>query len=433
MRLTGILGRLLILFGLAGAVPVGAQAEAEDSFARRAADLVILVNGGGKAEEIFSPAFLSQISEAQVRTVAQQLRAQIGRARTVQSIARKSPTSGSVTLDFERGTATFDVVVASAASHLIEGLLVTKTALKDDSLARVTAEIAALAGESSLAVVRLGEGPPAMMTAVEAEQPLAIGSTFKLFILAELSRQVTTGERDWNDVVALDRRSLPSGQLRDWPLGSPLTLHTLAALMISVSDNSATDMLLHTLGRENVEAILPSLGVTAAARNRPFLSTIEAFALKSGGDELLRRWKAGNEVERRATLAALAPIDPSSLEIARLGVSPAAIQTVEWFASAEDMVRTMDWLRQNGDSTALDVLAINPGVSEETAGEFAYLGFKGGSEPGVLNVTYLARTKAGRWYAVSGSWNDPANTLDEAKFIGLMTRALSLLTEAPAA
>ena len=30
-----------------------------------------------------------------------------------------------------------------------------------------------------------------------------------------------------------------------WPRGSPVTLHTLAALMISQSDNSATDMLLH--------------------------------------------------------------------------------------------------------------------------------------------------------------------------------------------
>ncbi len=48
------------------------------------------------------------------------------------------------------------------------------------------------------------------MAAHEAARPLAIGSTFKLFLLAELSRSIHAGERKWTDVVPLDRRSLPS-------------------------------------------------------------------------------------------------------------------------------------------------------------------------------------------------------------------------------
>ena len=128
---------------------------------------------------------------------------------------------------------------------------------------------ARLPGQTSIAVARLGEGAPVMLAGHEPDRALAIGSTFKLFILAELSRQIRAGERRWSDVVPLDRRSIPSGMLQNWPPGSPLTLHSLAALMISISDNSATDVLLRTLGRGNVERMMTTLGVAAAERNRP--------------------------------------------------------------------------------------------------------------------------------------------------------------------
>src|SRR6185436_20311127 len=131
---------------------------------------------------------------------------------------------------------------------------------------------------------------PAMLASLEPEQPLAIGSAFKLFILAELNRQIGAGQRHWSDVVALDRRSIPSGTLQTWPPGSPVTLHTLAALMISVSDNSAADMLLHLLGRENVERMMGTLGVSSAARNRPLISTVEMGAIKTGPAPSVNAW-----------------------------------------------------------------------------------------------------------------------------------------------
>ena len=38
---------------------------------------------------------------------------------------------------------------------------------------------------------------------------------------------------------------------------------------------------------------------------------------------------------------------------------------------------------------------------------------KGGSEPGVLNLTWLVRNRAGTWHVVTGSWNNPAAPLEE--------------------
>ena len=288
-------------------------------------------------------------------------------------------------------------------------------------------EIVGLPGEVSLAAARLEEAGPANFLTEKAERPQAIGSAFKLFVLAELVRQVKAGERRWSDVVPLGTPSLPSGLVQGWPKGSPMTLHSLAALMISISDNSATDTLLGVLGREKVERLLPELGVRAPERNRPFLSTRDAFVLKMGDPALMARWKAADEAGRRALLPQLERAETSTLDPSRLGGRTAEIGTVEWFASPADLVRTLDWLRRSGDRTALDLLAINPGLGPALAKDFAYFGFKGGSEPGVLNLSFLLRARSGRWMAVSATWNNEAAVLDEARFVTLMSRLIGLM------
>jgi Beta-lactamase enzyme family len=197
--------------------------------------------------------------------------------------------------------------------------------------------------------------------------------------------------------------------------------------MVSRSDNSATDTLLAVLGRDKVEALLPALGVRAPERNRPFLSTREAFALKLGDPSLLAQWKAADEAGRRALLPRLAAIPTESLDPSRLAGGPADIGAVEWFASPADLVRTLDWLRRSGDPAALDLLAINPGLGPALAKDFAYFGFKGGSEPGALNMSFLLRSREGRWMAVSATWNNEAAALDEARFAALMSRLIALM------
>ncbi len=213
--------------------------------------------------------------------------------------------------------------------------------------------------------------------------------------------------------------------MHSWPDGSPVTLHTLAAMMISISDNTATDMLLHTLGRENIERRIPAIGVTAGARNRPLLSTREAFALKRGGPELLARWTAADERARRAILESLATAPLGT----RAGSGPIGIEEAEWFASAEDMVRAVDWLRRNGGDETRAIMAINPGLSPDLAGEFSYFGYKGGSEPGVINMTFLVRSRSGVWHAITGSWNNSAAVVDNDRFAKLMDRAVRLVRE----
>lgn len=417
--------RLMLLLGLAAA-PAGA-AEPSAAFTRRAAELVRVLNGELDAKLVFSPAFLAQVPEAQVKEVAGQLRSSYGPARETVRIEPKSPESGAVLVRFERAVVRFQMAIGPKPPHLVEGLLVSGAESSAADVPALFGEIVGLPGEVSLAAARLEEAGPAAFLTQKADRPLAIGSAFKLFVLAELVRSVKAGERKWSDVVPLGSPSLPSGLVQDWPKGSPITLHSLAALMISRSDNSATDTLLGVVGREKVESLLPVLGVRAPERNRPFLSTREAFALKLGDPALLAAWKKADEAGRRALLPRLDQVQAAALDPSRLGAGPAEIGTVEWFASPDDLVRTLDWIRRSGDSTALQLLAINPGLGPSVAGEFDYFGFKGGSEPGVINLSLLLKTRAGRWLAVSATWNNESAVLDEGRFVALMSRLVSLL------
>ncbi|HEX8528321.1 serine hydrolase [Allosphingosinicella sp.] len=414
---------LLVLLWPASAI----AAEPSPALAARATELVAVLNGETARDRFFSPDFLIQVPARGFGEIAAQLRTSYGRAKSVERVEAGGANSGIVVMWFERAVVRFRMAVGPKPPHLVEGLIVTGAESSAVDVASVFGEMVKLPGEVSLSAARLEEAGPADFLTEKAERPLAIGSAFKLFVLAELVRSVKAGERKWSDVVPLGRPSLPSGLVQDWPKGSPVTLHSLAALMISRSDNSATDTLLEVLGREKVERLLPALGVRAPERNRPFLSTRDAFALKLGDPALLERWKAADEAGRRALLPQLERVEASTLDPSRRGGRPAEVAAVEWFASPADLVRTLDWLRRSGDRTALELLAINPGLGPGLAKEFDYFGFKGGSESGVLNLSFLLKTRSGRWMAVSATWNDPAAPLDEPRFVALMSRLVTLL------
>ncbi|MBD0336950.1 MAG: serine hydrolase, partial [Cyanobacteria bacterium Co-bin13] len=250
---------------------------------------------------------------------------------------------------------------------------------------------------------------------VNAEQPLAVGSAFKLAVLAALRGEIEQGQRRWDEVVALqpDWKSLPSGLLQDWPDGTALTLETLATLMISLSDNTATDTLIHTLGRQPIESL--------SSRNRPFLSTREFFALKNPQNaSVLEQFRAGDEAERRTLLGALAEAPLPSVNV--FAGDPVA-PDVEWFFSAQELCALM---AQVDD---LPLMQVNPGVADPQS--WAATAFKGGSEPGVLNLTSQVQSRSGTPYCVSATWNSSSQSLDEAALTQLYSGILTGLQSAP--
>jgi len=237
-----------------------------------------------------------------------------------------------------------------------------------------------------------------------------VGSAFKLAILLALKQEIQQGRRSWTDLAGLKDadKSLPSGILQDWPVGSPFSLHTLATLMISRSDNTATDLLLHTLGRERVEQVLP------ASYPFPLLSTREAFVLKLNAPDSLRtRFVEGDEAARRAVLTGIAALPLP--EAAAMGPDPTHLE-IEWPLSVRQLC---DLLGQVAD---LDVFTVNAGVTDRNL--WKSVAFKGGSEPGVLNLTTQVTDAAGHRISVCATWNRKDEVVDETRFVGIVAGIL---------
>jgi len=99
--------------------------------------------------------------------------------------------------------------------------------------------------------------------AINADQPFQMASVFKIPILAELLSQVDAGRRSLDDRVVLadEMKSPGSGVLKELSAGTSLTVRDLATLMIIVSDNTATDILLGLVTKDAVNARLRACGL----------------------------------------------------------------------------------------------------------------------------------------------------------------------------
>lgn len=392
---------------------------------QRLDQLPAIINGEGDYDTYFAAGFRDQVPEAKFRELGKQLSTAMGKASGVEQVAPLGPNEATIVIGFERGIARGRISIDPNAPHSVVGLLFTGTEMRGDSAAKIEADFRALPGSAGYGVYRLGGATPVAMNALNGDRAAPLGSGFKLWVLAEAARQVKAGARRWSDVVPVGARSLPGGVLQNWPAGAPVTLHTLATQMISISDNTATDTLMTALGRANVDAMVRKSGVANPDASLPLLTTGEFFRLKHPSNAALAADWATLSPEARAKRLADPKVKATPLDAALFGDKPLALQ-IEWFASPADMARVLDTIRKTGDDQALAILAVNPGGD---ASRYAYQGFKGGSEPGVISASYLVRTRAGEWRAVTGNWHRADAVVDQAQFFGLMNRALTLAAE----
>lgn len=401
----------------------------------------------------FEDGFLVAVPAKRLASLAKGIHRQAGAVVEISALRRDGPWSGRYEFLLERGRALVATITLSpAAPHRISGLHFSAPQEVHDDWGALDAAARALPGRAAIFASRL-DAPPKPAAPGDAssvldkgagpsraaglvDEPLAIGSAFKLWILGALVDEARAGRLSGAEVVRLDPRwkAPPSGRLQDWPDGAPTTLFGLATAMISESDNTATDHLLHVLGRARVEAMLEPMGLASAARNQPLLSSGEMFRIKCGPAED-PPWERLDPAARRARLAAWAasPLPRERLDLGRLS-RPTRIDSVEWFASARELARTLDWLRRataTGPAAPLRaILAVNPGLPG-VAARHAWCGYKGGSEPGVLCLAFLLEDGRGRWWALVGIHNDPQEPLVEARLLGLVESAARLLAREP--
>lgn len=391
----------------------------------RIEQLPSVLAGTMKYDDYFAPSFLAAVPEAQLKAISDQFITQNGKPLKVVAVEPNGPNGATIKIEYEKAIATADIAIESTAPNKIVGLLVRGFEIKGDTPAKIDADFAALPGKAGYLVEKIGaDGKRQQIAGRATGQQFAIASTFKLYVLAELASQVQAGRRSWSDVVPILDSNYSSPATQNWPRSTPVTLQTLATWMISVSDNAATDALIRVLGREAIEEKLATIGHSAPDKTLPMLTTVEAFALKSN-TALRTRFEQATEAQQRDLLAKeAAALKYERIDITALGSGPAAIDSIEWFASPADIANLLENIRRTENQTALEVMAVNKGLPPTSAAKWQYLGYKGGSEPGVISMSFLAQSKEGDWYAISGSWNNAAKEVDINAFTALMARLM---------
>lgn len=408
-----------------------ATAQTNDFLQQRAREVAAQFRQNpGAYEKLFAPSFLAQIPVAQLDEIFKSLSAQLGKCTDAKLVEAKNVNAGKFDLIFEKGyTVRLTLTIEGAAERLIIGAFFEPPAKSSGTLAEIVGELKNLPGETSLFVAKLNDKGATPIIAHNADKQMPLGSAFKLYILSELVRQINAKERKWSDVVVLreNYKSLPSGIMQNWATDTPITLQTLATLMISISDNTATDALLFELGREKIENAVAASNHAQPNVNQPFLSTSELFKLKTPANQKLAEQylKLDAKGKRRFLNDTIAPIRRETVE--PYG-EPRFVESLEWFASSADVCRLLDSIRRQTttDATARQILAINPGLSISPE-RWQFAGYKGGSEPGVLNMSYLLQSEIGNWYAFSVGWKNKDRALDEKQFFALVQRILNLI------
>jgi beta-lactamase class A len=142
---------------------------------------------------------------------------------------------------------------------------------------------------------------------IHGDEIMPQASSIKIAVLANLYLQAQQGKLKLSDEYVVRASDLVSGS--DIMLGltpgvTRLTLRDLATMMVAVSDNSATNILIGRVGMDNVNAMLDSLGLHATRLRRQMMD------LKAAGEgrenvstpremmtllEAIYRWKLLNK------------------------------------------------------------------------------------------------------------------------------------------
>jgi D-alanyl-D-alanine carboxypeptidase len=274
-------------------------------------------------------------------------------------------------------------------------------------------------GLAAYEVGREGEG-----VYLNADNPLPLASVVKVLHLVSYARAVQVGELDPDTVVPLaelERYYLPNSDLGSHPravaalvseervFGDPpaILLEDVPRMMIEFSSNAAADYLHMLLGQQRIEETAIALGFARQTAPCPFLGQfllmghrdeglapvtklvqdlprysreVMAVTEQYSGDQEFRDEAGGWQRANRPTIEAQQlfseQLNPhgSAREYANL-MAQIALNTLGPWEESVRIRRYLEW----------------PTHFTENQERLAWLGYKGGSLPGVLTVVYYAQ------------------------------------------
>lgn len=118
-------------------------------------------------------------------------------------------------------------------------------------------------------------------------------SMIKVFILAMLMEKVRDGQLSLDDTLTInaDDKVDGAGVLSGYPTGISISINKLARLMITESDNTATNILIDLLGMNNINLYIQQNGYNDSKLQRKMMDT---NAVKNGRDNYTSVTDLGN-------------------------------------------------------------------------------------------------------------------------------------------
>ena len=365
-------------------------------------------------EAHFDSGFLAKVSPNKINSVLSGLQSSSGPSLDGLLLIESTALQAVATMGGQQWT----VSISVDSAGLIEGLLLSRSQAPPESWAQLDRDLAALSPQASFLAARIssnGTCIPIHQLAPSTTRPLA--SMFKLFVLGALAREIADGKVSWDQDLTvtplLKSTGSVAGSLQYSPAGTKVTVQQAATKMISISDNTAADMLINLVGRAAVESqVRQWTGGTAL--DNPFLTTRELFILHGVNfPRLANQYLSLKPRERTSFLTS--SVDPVSLSQVQQSTNPRDINSIEWFASPLDVCRAFVGLQQLSTRLGLaaigSVLSTNTGDIQPEESTWPTIWFKGGSEPGVLTLGYLAKDSSGHTFVVVVMAENPSAPL----------------------
>jgi beta-lactamase class A len=160
-----------------------------------------------------------------------------------------------------------------------------------DSLSGLAPKLAHLAnstpGMVAISVVDLTKG---YAISINGDMNLPAASTIKVPVMVEVMRQIALGTFGFERTVSLQDgdRDCGYGALCEARWGSKYTVRRLLWSMITVSDNTAANMLIRLVGRQNINGTMQSLGLTQTWLGDSIHSDGDVRKLRTSANDMMR-------------------------------------------------------------------------------------------------------------------------------------------------
>ena len=150
--------------------------------------------------------------------------------------------------------------LSSATAQNLKPEAKTKNSAQQTLDEKIQAEIKDFKGKVWIYAKNLDTGKD---YALRADEQVRTASTIKLPIMTEVFHQIAQGKVNWSDEIILtkEKKVGGSGILHEFSDNSKLDLRTAVNLMIVVSDNSATNLILDKITADSVNDFMDTLGL----------------------------------------------------------------------------------------------------------------------------------------------------------------------------